>query len=105
MGTVPMVTGMDAHPAVTIGDLLALDILAGAECIGGPAVFRREVLMVVAGGSVREVGDLPPGALVVFDRSQLAVEDFTTDLVLRRGVTAGIVGVIAQAPERTVPLA
>ena len=105
MGTMPMVAGMHDHSAVTIGDLLALDILAGAECIGGQAVYSREVQMVVAGGSVREVGDLPPGALVVFDRSQLAVEDFTTDLVLRRGVTAGIVGVIAQAPERTVPLA
>lgn len=91
--------------AVTVGDLLSLELFAQAEVVGGDRVRDREVRMVVAGGSLRQVGELPDGALVVFDRSQLVVEDIAADLVLRRGVGAGIVGVITEAPPRSVPLA
>jgi hypothetical protein len=90
---------------VTVADLLVLPALEAAELIGAAGRSRR-VSMVVAGTSVRQVAELPPGALVVFNREQLEVEDISADIVLRRGLQADIAGIIAEAPPRAaVPLA
>lgn len=96
---------MSAPATVTIGNLLTLDVLRDADVIGGPEALAREVRMVVVGGQIRQVGELPEGTLVVFDRGQLTIEDYSADVVLRRGVGARIAGVIAEAPPRTLPLA
>lgn len=92
--------------AVTLRDLLVLSAMAGAEVIGGPAGLEKRISMVAAGTSLRQVADLPQGALIVFNREQLAVEDIAADVVLRRALGAGIAGIIAEAPSRArVPLA
>jgi len=96
---------VSASATVTIGNLLTLDVLRGADVVGGPEALAREVRMVVVGGQIRQVGELPEGTLVVFDRSQLKIEDYSADVVLRRGVGAQIAGVIAEAPPHTLPLA
>ncbi len=92
--------------AVTLEDLLALPAMVGADVIGGGAGRGRRISMVVACTSLRQVAELPAGALTVFNREQLAVEDVAADVVLRRGLGVGINGVIAEAPPRArVPLA
>lgn len=96
---------MPSPAVVTVGTLLTLDVLRDAEVIGGSEALQREVRMVVVGGHIRQVGDLPEGTLVVFDRSQLAIEDYSADVVLRRGVVARIAGVVAEAPPRGLPSA
>ncbi|WP_037365934.1 PucR family transcriptional regulator [Nakamurella lactea] len=95
---------MPAGGLVTLADLLAVPSLAGGELIGGPDAARREIGQVVAGGSLRQVAELPAKALVVFDRAQLQVEDISAEMLLRRAVGAGIAGVVAEAPPRTLPM-
>jgi sugar diacid utilization regulator len=90
---------------LTLGQLLALDLMPDVEVIGDDQFRGRPVRMVVPGTSARDVGDLPRDALVVFGRSQLAVEEISADLAIRRGVTARIAGIVAQRAERGVPLA
>jgi PucR family transcriptional regulator, purine catabolism regulatory protein len=91
--------------SITLGQLLALDVLPDVEVIGDDRFRGRRVRMVVPGTSARDVGDLPPDALVLFSRAQLAVEEISADLAIRRGVTAGIAGIVMQRAERGVPLA
>jgi hypothetical protein len=92
--------------AVTLRDLLKLPELSDAEVVGGTAGQDKRISMVVAGTSLRQVAELPAGALIVFNREQLAVEDIAADVVLRRGLGAGIAGIIAEAPSRArLPLA
>lgn len=78
--------------------------MAEARVFGGPASLGREVSMVVPGVAMAQLAELPPGALVVFDRAQLQVEEITTDLVLRRAVAGQLSGVVAEVPPRELPL-
>lgn len=78
--------------------------MSAARMFGGPESLAREVSMVVPGVALAQIAELPPGALVVFDRAQLQVEEITTDLVLRRAVAGQLSGVVAEEPPRDLPL-
>jgi PucR family transcriptional regulator, purine catabolism regulatory protein len=92
--------------AVTLGQLLALNLLPEAELIGDTQARQRVVRMVIPGTTARDVAELPGGALVVFGRSQLAVESVSLDVAIRLGLAANIAGIVVErSTERDIPLA
>ncbi|UQS25965.1 helix-turn-helix domain-containing protein [Amycolatopsis thermalba] len=96
---------MTGSPAVTLGQLLDLDLLNHHEVLGGAAGLGRPVRMVVAGSAVHEVSELAPGSVVVFGREQLALDDLAVDLAIRLAGSAGLSGIIAARTSRQVPFA
>lgn len=71
----------DVHP-VTVRQLSALDILAGATLVGGEAGLDRRVReVVVTAGLV--VGNPPAASMVVLDGSGLRNDTYQVDLALR----------------------
>jgi PucR-like helix-turn-helix protein/diguanylate cyclase with GGDEF domain len=69
------------HP-VTVRQLSALDVLAGAVLVGGQAGLDRRVQEVVVATGL-DVGDPPPASLVVLDGSGLRNDTYQVDLALR----------------------
>ncbi|MGW4033450.1 PucR family transcriptional regulator [Streptomyces sp. NPDC004838] len=90
---------------VTLGQLLALGVTPDHEVIGGDKAMLRRVDCVVPGTTVRAISTLPPGALVVFDRSQLAAEDVAIELAISTGFRTRIAGIVAERPQRRIPAA
>ncbi|MFE4667021.1 PucR family transcriptional regulator [Streptomyces sp. NPDC056716] len=90
---------------VTVGQLLALGMASGYDVIGGDKAMLRRVDSVVPGTTVRAISTLPPGALVVFDRSQLAAGDVAIELAISTGFRTGIAGIVAERPQRRIPAA
>ncbi len=88
---------------VTVRQLLGMGLLAH-EVLGGEVGLDRPVRMIVPTVSATEVGALASGSLAVFGPEHLAVEDLAADLVLRLGHSAGLAGIIAERPRRSVPL-
>jgi hypothetical protein len=91
--------------SVTLGQLLAMGLLPGHRILGGQRGLDRPVRMVVPGASVPGIGELSPGAVVVFGAEQLALDELGADLAIRLGHSAGLAGLIAENPPRQVPLA
>ncbi|GAA5150577.1 PucR family transcriptional regulator [Pseudonocardia eucalypti] len=89
---------------VTLGQLLGMGLLTGYEVFGGAAGLDRPVRMVVPGAGVAGIGELSPGSVVVFGPEQLVLDELAADLALRLGRGAGLSGIIAQRPDRPVPL-
>ncbi|MGW6458489.1 PucR family transcriptional regulator [Streptomyces sp. NPDC055078] len=90
---------------VTVAQLLALGVTPGYEVIGGDNAVLRSVECVVPGTTVRAISALPPGALVVFDRSRLAAEDIAIELAISTGFRTRIAGIVAERPHRRIPAA
>ncbi|WP_245633661.1 PucR family transcriptional regulator [Amycolatopsis jejuensis] len=90
--------------AVTLGQLLDLNLLEGYEILGGAGGLRRPVRVVVVGTSVHEISALAPGSVVVFGREQLALDDLAVDLAIRLAAGAGLSGLVAARTVRQVPL-
>ncbi|MEV7011851.1 helix-turn-helix domain-containing protein [Streptosporangium sp. NPDC051022] len=74
------------------------------EVLGGESALDRTAHLVTTGSSLSEVGRLPAGALAVFSRAQLAMEEPPADIAIRRAVTAGLAGLIAETPRSGVPV-
>jgi hypothetical protein len=91
--------------SVTLGQLLAMGLLPGHRVLGGRRGLDRPVRMVLPGASVAGIGELSPGAVVVFGADQLALDELGVDLAIRLGHSAGLAGLIAEHPPRQVPLA
>lgn len=90
---------------ISLGQLLALGLLPGHELLGGADGLDIPLRAVMPGTSARQVGDLGPGTLVVFEPGRLDATDPGIDLALRFGCHAEIAGLVLQRPPTPVPLA
>nr|WP_042194754.1 hypothetical protein [Kibdelosporangium sp. MJ126-NF4]CEL21526.1 Regulator of polyketide synthase expression [Kibdelosporangium sp. MJ126-NF4]CTQ95907.1 Regulator of polyketide synthase expression [Kibdelosporangium sp. MJ126-NF4] len=90
---------------ISLGQLLALGLLPGHELLGGVDGLDTPLRAVLPGTSARQVGDLGPGTLVVFEPGRLDATDPGTDLAIRFGHRADIAGLVLQRPPTPVPLA
>ncbi|MGC0362117.1 purine catabolism regulator [Rhodococcus sp. 27YEA15] len=91
--------------AVTVRQLLALDVLPGHRVIGGDSGLDRRVTRVMPCADAHWIKDVPPGTLIVFTPGAIQAEHVSTDLALRMAHSAAVAGLVLEATGRTVSLA
>ncbi|MFB7089163.1 helix-turn-helix domain-containing protein [Streptomyces sp. NPDC056296] len=85
--------------------VLALDFFPPHVLLGGAAGLGDVVATVVGATDVHQLENTPPGALVVFPREHLPLEEPQADIALRLARSSDAAGIVAEQPPGRLPMA
>src|SRR5690349_13318567 len=84
--------------ALDLSQVLALEVFPPHIVLGGSAGLDGAVTAVIGATDVRQLSHTPPGALVVFAREHLPLEEPQAEIALRLARSSNAAGVVAEQP-------